>query len=237
MSIKSKVELDSIKNAIKKTLEVHQSIQSQSWVGKSELDIAAFADSLLGERAFATLVGSGANATEVHAFPSQRKIEQNDLIIVDMGAKIDGFCADVTRTFSAGGVLSDEQELIYQIVQAAQKHAIDQVRVGLTLKEIHDSVQAFFTEQLLAYGVLKENELAKLTKLFPHKTSHWIGKEVHEKFPYHTPLQEGMVFTVEPGLYFSADLQIKKYSGIGVRIEDMVLVTEEGCKVLTSQQL
>jgi Xaa-Pro aminopeptidase len=233
MSIKSKVEIEKLKAAARKTREVHELIFQQEWIGRTEKEIADFADQRLGDLSFDTLVGAGIHATEVHAQPGHQIIRQGDLVIVDIGAKVAGFCGDMTRTFSAGGSMSEEQDLIFRIVLAAQEHAFAKVQIGTTLGSIHQAVKEFFGEQLLSHGILGDNDHDKLDSLFPHKTSHWIGREVHEKSPYEAPLCEGMTFTVEPGLYFHPSLGIQKYSGIGVRIEDMVLMTAKGFEVLT----
>jgi len=238
MSIKSKVELEKMKKAIAKTKSAHAEIQRQNWVGRSEIEIAEFAVERIQELAFPTIVGSGWRSTLIHARPTKKIIRKDDIVVVDLGAKADGYCADMTRTFHASGKMSTAQEEIHSLVADAQKVAIQAAIIGSSLQNIHKLVQEFFQQELLRRKILNKSEGKFCKFLFPHRTSHWIGQVVHEKSPYIDKsgndilLREGMAFTIEPGLYFHPRLEIKNYSGIGVRIEDIVHVTQDGAVIL-----
>ena len=238
MSIKSKVQLTKLKVAAKKVSSIHALIAKENWVGLREIDLADFVAKNIAEQSFPVLVGSGWRSTLVHAKPTKKIICRNDLIVIDCGAKADGYCSDMTRTIAATK-MSAEQGLIHEIVQQAQTHAISQVQVGISLQEIHRSVYSFLFAELRKNQILQASDEGLFQKIFPHKTSHWIGTEVHEKSPYldehgqEVKLSEGMVFTIEPGLYFHPQFGLKNYSGIGVRIEDMVVLTRNGAKILT----
>jgi Xaa-Pro aminopeptidase len=173
-------------------------------------------------------------------------MEAGELLLIDAGCEYDYYASDVTRTFPVSGTFSSDQRAVYELVLAAELAAIDTVRPGATQEEVHAVAVRVIAEGLVTLGVLKEpvdkiisEELYK--PWFMHKTGHWLGMDVHDVGLYHRggkprPLEEGMVTTVEPGLYFSAtDERVPPVlRGIGVRIEDDVLVTAGAPRVLTA---
>jgi Xaa-Pro aminopeptidase len=203
------------------------------------------------------IVASGANATVLHYTTNNRRITENDLVLIDAGTEYGYFTGDVTRTLPAGGSFTEEQAAIYQIVLDAQIEAIKAVRPGATFIEPHDRAVRVLTEGLVRLGLLQgdvdeliedgdkftnqEDAPRGYKKFYMHRTSHWLGMDVHDAGPYKVAdewrrLEPGMVLTVEPGLYIAEDLEgvDARYLGIGVRIEDDVLVTEGGNEVLST---
>ena len=185
--------------------------------------------------AYPMLVGSGKRTTIIHASPTRKKIQSGELILIDMGVKVDGFASDITRTWPVDKKFSREQKAIYQIVLNAQKAVLKATKPGETLTGLHQLSREYLLEGLLRHKIVGKDDL---NDVFPHKTSHWIGRLVHDACPYFNEdqtavkLAAGMVFTVEPGLYLKDNYG--KYSNIGIRIEDVVLVTEDGCEVISS---
>jgi len=188
--------------------------------GKTEKEIAAQIDFLLrkegaDKNSFDTIVASGENSSMPHARPQKRKIRTGDAVVLDFGATCDGYSSDLTRTFFVGKI-SKHLSLLYNTVSIAQKKAISRVSPGVKISEIDKAARSYITEK--GFG-----------DYFGHATGHSIGIDVHElpgiNSKNHATLKEGMVFTIEPGIY------IPGFGG--VRIEDMVLVNKKGCEVLT----
>jgi Xaa-Pro aminopeptidase len=196
---------------------------------------------------YAPIVAAGANATVLHYVTNNCRIEADDLLLIDAGAEFGYFTGDVTRTWPASGTFSPAQAEVYQLVLDAQLEAIKMIKPGATFIEPHDRALRVLVEGMLHLGLL-EGEADKIIeegaykKYYMHRTSHWLGMDVHDAGPYKVAdewrkLEAGMVLTVEPGLYIAADLPEAnpRYRGIGVRIEDDVLVTADGCEVLSAR--
>jgi Xaa-Pro aminopeptidase len=164
--------------------------------------------------AFEPIVGAGPNALSLHYKDNAAQIGEEQLLLVDTGAKVDGYCCDVTRTYPASGRYTERQREVYEVVLAAHEAAIAAARPGAMLGDLHAT----------AYEVIDK---AGLAEHFVHGLGHHIGIEGHDVGNLYRPLQAGAVFTVEPGVYIPDEV-------IGVRIEDVVLITEDGCRVLTS---
>jgi len=196
---------------------------------------------------YSSIVGSGPNATVLHYTSNNRRIEEGDLVLIDAGAEFGYYTGDVTRTMPASGRFTEPQAALYQIVLDAQLEAIAAVRPGATFMEPHDRAVRVLTEGLVKVGLLNGDidaliEENSYRKFYMHRTSHWLGMDVHDVGSYKVGdewrcLSPGMVLTVEPGLYIAADLEDTDphYRGIGIRIEDDVLVTESGSEVLSSR--
>jgi len=193
------------------------------------------------------IVAAGANATVLHYTTNNRRIEDGDLLLIDAGTEFGYYTGDITRTFPAAGRFTEEQAAVYQVVLDAQIAAIGAVRPGATFIEPHDRAVRVLTEGMIRLGLL-EGEIEKLIedgeykKFYMHRTSHWLGMDVHDAGPYKVAdewrrLEPGMVLTIEPGLYIAEDIEDvdPRYRGIGVRIEDDVLVTEDGNEVLSAR--
>ncbi len=168
-----------------------------------------------------------------------------ELLLIDAGCEVDGYTADVTRTFPVGARFTDPQRRFYEAVLETQQVAIEMVKPGVTLDEIHDAVVAGLTAHLVRLGIL-EGDPAKLVAdgafkpYYMHRTSHWLGLDVHDVGFYSEngvarPLVPGMVLTIEPGLYVGDGAAAPaQYRGLGVRIEDDILVTDTGYENLTT---
>ncbi|HSD09935.1 MAG TPA: aminopeptidase P N-terminal domain-containing protein [Candidatus Binatia bacterium] len=220
--------------------------------GASEHEIEAtidFAFRRLGGMgpAYPSIVASGPNATILHYTQNSRVLEDGDLLLIDAGAEYDHYCADVTRTYPVASAFSAEQRQIYEIVLTAQKAAIEKVAPGVTFDDVHHAALRILVEGLCALGALsvpvdEAIEKSAYRRFYMHRTSHWLGMDVHDVGKYRLcdksrTLEPGMVLTVEPGLYFSEDGtgEGAQFRGIGIRIEDDVLVTEHAHEVLTAE--
>ena len=195
--------------------------------------------------AYPSIVGSGENACILHYTDNRDRINDGELVLIDAGAEYQGYASDITRTFPANGRFSPAQRQIYELVLAAQTAAIAAVKPGNHWHDPHDAAVRVLTEGLVALGILKGKPGAAIKnraydKYYMHRTGHWLGMDVHDVGDYKVDgawrlLEAGMALTVEPGLYFPAGDRglAKKWWNIGVRIEDDVLVTKDGCEVLS----
>ena len=237
-AVKTKTEIELIRKACGISAKLHLLAMTSNYEGLSESDLAkkikkSYQVSEASGWAYPILIGAGDRSTIIHAKPTQRKIQNDDLILMDAGVKYKGYCSDITRTWPASVRFTKEQKQIYKIVLKAQREVINRVKVKENLNSLHQMSKDYLAEGLLSAGIIKTDDISQV---FPHKTSHWIGKHVHDNCQYYyqdktaVELSAGMVFTVEPGLYFKDH---GKYSNIGVRIEDIVVVTENGCEVLS----
>jgi Xaa-Pro aminopeptidase len=196
--------------------------------------------------AFATIAASGANATVLHYTANTRRMEPGDLLLLDAGARHRNYNADLTRTVPVGGTFSPPQRDVYQAVLDAQRAAIAAARPGATTQDVHFAARDVLVRAMVDLGLV-DGDAAELVhhedrwkRWFPHNTSHWLGLDVHDVGTYGVrgqprPLQPGMVMTIEPGLYIPshADDSPPHLRGIGVRIEDDILITESGADVLS----
>ncbi len=240
---KSKDDLAAMRKAADITAEAHIRAMGATRAGMHEFQVEAMLLETFrahgSERAaYGSIVGSGANATILHYRQNNKKMEQGELLLIDAGAEYDYYAADVTRTFPVGAKFSKEQEAIYQLVLDAQEAGIAKTVKGSTLEQIHTTCVDVITKGLVKLGLL-QGEVEQLVKdeaykpFFMHKTSHWLGMDVHDVGNYYLggkarPLEAGMVLTVEPGIYIARDNDKvpAAFRGIGVRIEDDILVTD-----------
>ncbi|MEO2266502.1 Xaa-Pro aminopeptidase [Pseudoalteromonas sp. YIC-656] len=195
--------------------------------------------------AYGTIVGSGDNATILHYTENESPLKDGDLVLIDSGCELEGYAADITRTFPVNGTFSDAQKAVYNVVLKAQYAALDLVKPGNTLAQAAQVVNRVLTEGLIDLGLL-EGDLEELLEsqayraFYMHGLGHWLGLDVHDVGEYKQdekdrPFEPGMVLTIEPGLYISEDAPVaEQYRGIGIRIEDDVLVTENGHENLTA---
>jgi Xaa-Pro aminopeptidase len=220
-AVKGPDELDAIRRATEITNQVYEALAEEQFSGRTEQELVwrmteLFHEHGADEPAFAIDIAAGSTASSPHAVPGDRVVEEGELVLVDAGAKVDGYCSDCTRTFAVGEV-SDSLREIYDVTREAQQAGLDAVRAGAAGREVDAAARAVIADA--GYG---EN--------FGHGLGHGLGLLVHEA-PNLRPestdtLEAGNVVTVEPGIYLS---------GVGgVRIEDLVVVTEDGCDVLTS---
>lgn len=248
---KSESELAVMRRAGEVSARAHRRAMQVCRPGMYEFQIEAeivheFMRHGLRSPAYSSIVAGGENACVLHYTENKDVLSDGDLLLIDAGAECDGYAADITRTFPVNGRFGEPQRKLYELVLAAQLAAIDMVRPGVTWIEPHDVAVQVLTKGLVKLGLLK-GRVSKLIKdeaykrFYMHRTGHWLGMDVHDVGDYKTdgqwrPLEPGMVLTVEPGLYISRTCEDVDpiWRGIGIRIEDDVLVTKHGCEVLTA---
>ena len=240
---KDAADLEAMKRAAGITQEAHLRAMARTRPGMNECEVEALLLETFrkhgSERpAYHSIVGSGANATILHYIANNREMNKGELLLIDAGCEYGYFASDVTRTFPVGGKFSREQQAIYELVLEAQMEGIARTRIGATVDEVHKACVEVTTRGLVRLGLL-EGEVEKLIEteaykpFFMHRTSHWLGMDVHDVGRYYIdgkprPLEAGMVLTVEPGIYIGRDYDKvpPEWRGIGVRIEDDILVTD-----------
>lgn len=248
---KSPAEVETMRAAARITREAHEAAMRRTRPGMHEYEVEALLLDTFrrhgSERpAYGSIVGSGPNACVLHYRKNDRRIEGGELLLIDAGCEFGYYASDVTRTFPVGRDFSREQQAIYELVLQAQVEGIEATRPGATLDAIHSLDVGIITRGLVKLGLL-QGEPEKLIesegykRFFMHRTSHWLGMDVHDVGAYFEtgkarPLEAGMVLTVEPGIYIAPDdaTVAPEWRGIGVRIEDDVLVTPSGHEVLSA---
>jgi len=246
---KSREELRVMRRSARVAMEAHERAMRACRPGMNEADIhAELLHTFVShqcEPSYLPIVGGGANACVLHYIENNDDLADGDLLLIDAGAEYDGYASDITRTFPVGGKFSAEQRALYDVVLAAQLEAIDHVRAGNQWDEVHDAAVRVVTEGLLELGILEGDpkiiiEEEAFTRLYVHKTGHWLGLDVHDVGEYQIDghsreLEPGMVLTVEPGVYIAADDEAvdARWRGIGIRIEDDVAVTKDEPLVLS----
>jgi len=196
--------------------------------------------------AYNSIVGSGNNACILHYVENTKQMKEGDLVLIDAGCELEHYASDITRTFPVSGKFSPEQKAIYEIVLDAQAAAIDVIQPGNHWNDPHEVSVKVITEGLINLGLL-EGDIDTLIveeqykRFYMHRIGHWLGMDVHDVGDYKIDgewrvLEPGMVMTVEPGIYIAPDetTVAKKWRGIGIRIEDDVVITKSGCEVLSS---
>jgi len=194
--------------------------------------------------AYPPIVAGGERACVLHYVQNDGLLRDRELILIDAGCELDGYAADLTRTFPVNGRFSPEQREVYQLVLAAQAAAIAAVKPGKHWNDPHQAAVKVLTQGLIDLKLIKEGleqaiETESYRKFYMHRTGHWLGLDVHDAGDYKRggdwrALAPGMVLTVEPGCYIRAGENVPaSFAGIGVRIEDDVLVTDTGAEVLT----
>ncbi|MBF2001790.1 MAG: aminopeptidase P N-terminal domain-containing protein [Synechococcales cyanobacterium M58_A2018_015] len=255
--IKSASELERLRKAAEIAVDAHNRARQFAQPGRYEYEVQAEIEHTFRRRgamgpAYPSIVASGANACVLHYTENTRQMQDGDLLLIDAGCAYDYYNSDITRTFPVNGKFTTEQKAIYEIVLEAQLQAIAQIRPGTPYKQIHDTAVRVIVEGLLALNLLQGNIEEIITEekykpFYMHRTGHWLGLDVHDVGVYQhgdVPhnLEPGQVFTVEPGIYISPYLKPAegqpevdpRWHGIGVRIEDDVLVTANGCDILTA---
>jgi Xaa-Pro aminopeptidase len=244
-------ELARMRAAIAIACEAHREAMRTAKPGMHEYEVEALIDYTFRRRgatgwAYPSIVAAGANATILHYTANDCALGADDLLLIDAGAERLGYCADVTRTWPIGRRFAPAQRDCYQAVLAAQLAAIAAAKPGTTLEAIHTRALRVLTEALVAAGLLTGSvdeivEKETYKRFYMHRTSHWLGRDVHDVGRYKVedaprPLEPSMVFTIEPGLYVPADADDvpAAFRGIGIRIEDDVLVTASGVEVLSA---
>ena len=249
---KDNKEIDLIRKAVDIAADAHIEVMKTIKPEMFEYEVEALIDSEFRKGdaympAYPTIVGSGENGTILHYDRNECQIKDGDLVLIDAGCEYKYYSSDITRTIPANGKFTDVQKTVYQTVLDAQLEAIEMIKPGIRFNEPHKKAIEIITSGLVELGLLEGDveeiiEEKEYRKFYMHATSHLLGMEAHDVGKYKVDgesrfLEPGMVFTMEPGIYIGSDLEDvdDKYLGIGIRIEDNVLVTENGCEVLTAK--
>ncbi|NEV63050.1 Xaa-Pro aminopeptidase [Thiorhodococcus minor] len=247
---KSKAEARVMRRAARISAEAHCRLMQLCRPGMHEYDLEAeleHACAVRGARhlAYPSIVGGGKNACVLHYTENAARLEDGDLVLIDAGCELDGYASDITRTFPVNGRFTPPQRALYDLVLKAQLAAIKKARPGARWNEPHEAAVRVLTKGLVALGVL-DGKVGKLIKdeaykpYYMHRTGHWLGMDVHDVGAYKRHgdwrvLEPGMVLTIEPGLYMpSTDAVPEAYRGMGIRIEDDVLITDDGHEILSA---
>lgn len=227
--IKSEKEIAMIKKAIDITNQGIRKMMQNSKPGMKEYQLEAYFDfelKTLGAKrhAFNTIAASGKNAIVLHYEDNNCEMNNGDLILFDLGAEYNNYCADISRTFPVNGRFTERQKEIYNIVLKSQLETIKAVKPGFPYRELNNVTKKVLTEECKKIGLIKEDE--EISKYYYHGVSHYLGLDTHDVGDCETILESGMVLTIEPGLYIEDE-------GIGIRIEDNVVVTDDGCENLS----
>jgi Xaa-Pro aminopeptidase len=247
---KSAQEINLMRRAARISAAAHQRLMRECRPGVMEYQLAASfqhdcAQQGACHQAYNAIVGGGVNGCILHYVENSAALADGDLVLVDAGCELDCYASDITRTFPVNGRFSPAQRALYELVLEAQDAALAKVRPGNHWNDPHDAAVLTLTRGLVRLGLLKgtvkdlvHDETYK--RFYMHRTGHWLGMDVHDVGDYKIDghwrlLEPGMVLTVEPGLYIPADAKgvAKKWRGIGIRIEDDVLVTRDGHEVLS----
>lgn len=248
--IKSDFEVGQTKFALKVTMEAHLKVMQKSCHNIYEHQLEAcimetFYNNGLRHFAYPSIVGGGENACILHYTDNDKVLGKDNLVLIDAGAEYNGYAADITRTIPVNGQFTSDQLSIYSIVLKAQKNAISLIKPGVTWDLLNKEVENTYITELLKLGILQgtydDNVTSKhYKKYYPHSLGHWLGLDVHDAGEYIYQgeprlFEKGMLLTIEPGLYMVPNENLdKKWHNIGVRIEDNILVTEDGCEVLSA---
>ena len=248
--IKESDEMDLMKQAANITTEAHIRAMQSVRPGMYEYQLEAeylYAFNKNGARspAYNSIVGGGNNSCILHYVENNAELQDGDLVLVDAGCEYQYYASDVTRTFPVNGKFSPEQREIYSIVLEAHKQSMEQAKPGNKWNLMHDKSVEVIVEGLLSIGLLQGSrdeiiDKGESSKFYMHRIGHWLGMDVHDVGSYKQdgdwrPLEEGMVMTVEPGIYILDSMEgvDDKWKGIGVRIEDDIAITDSGFEILT----
>ena len=259
--IKSEFEINRMREATHISAEAHELVRKSISTKNNERQIQGILEGFFLEKgtrgpAYNSIVASGDNACILHYTSNNSPLKKDDLLLVDAGCSlIDYYNGDITRTIPIGGKFSKEQKVIYEIVLDAQKNAINNVVLGSNSSNVHHVALTILVEGLKEIGLLKGNteyiiENGLYKHLYMHRTGHWLGLDVHDvgayrMGDYEVPLQNGMILTVEPGIYISDRIPVPdgqpiiedRWKGIGIRIEDDVLVNDQEPEILSEAAL
>jgi len=233
-------EIERMRASARLAATAHARLHAEARPGDTGLALAGRFEALAREggavrMAYDTIAARAEEATTLHATPTRVPLREGDLVLVDAGCELDDYASDITRTWPVSGETTPAQASILGGVVAAQRAAIAEVAPGKTLRDVHARACEILSETCARLGLAGD-----LDRWYPHMTSHWIGLDVHDAGPYEIDgepvrLEEGMVFTVEPGLYVPIDSDAPEaLRGIGVRIEDTMLVTSTGAEILSA---
>ncbi len=229
---KQPIELEAIGKAIAITEKTLKSVSRKTWTDQNtELDIDRelknqFSRHGADDLAFNNVVAAGSNTAVIHHKPDMTKLPKNGLVLLDVGAEYDHYAADISRVYAFGNPTKRMRQ-VFSCAQAALEQALDMLKPGLIHRQFEDAMEHVVGEKLRELGLIKTIDRESVRKYFPTYTSHQLGLDAHDTHDYDSRLEEGMVLAVEPGIYIPEE-------GIGIRIEDDVLITAKGVKVLSN---
>jgi len=231
--IKEQYEIDLIQQAIDITIKGIECMMKNAKPDMMEYEIEAYFDFVLKQngihqKAFQSIAASGKNGTILHYMENNSKAKSGDLILFDVGAQKNWYNGDISRTFPVNGKFTQKQKMVYNIVLEGQKKVIEAIKPGVPFTRLNEILKEHYFEELQKLGIVKTME--DVSKYYYHGVSHYLGAETHDIGNRQKLLQQNMVLTVEPGLY------IEEWD-IGIRIEDDVVVTENGCRVLSENMI
>lgn len=233
--IKSKEEIAEMRKAIEITIDGVEALMKNSKVGMKEYELEAYFDFICKTKgskdfAFNTIAAAGKNATTLHYVENNSELKNNDLILFDLGAQWNYYNADITRTFPINGKFTPRQKEVYESVLRVNKAVISKLKPGVDYKELNSWATELIAEECIKLGIIKEKD--EVRKYYWHSIGHNLGLDTHDVEPQgrNFIFEEGMVFTVEPGIYIEEE-------EIGIRIEDDILITKDGCEVLTKNMI
>ncbi|MBT3195754.1 MAG: M24 family metallopeptidase [Candidatus Ruthia sp.] len=239
--IKDKSEVKLMQKAADISVAAHQLAMQKTQADLFEFEVASIFDAEFRknntEHAYTPIVAGGENACVLHYIENNKVLNDGDLLLIDAGCEVQGYASDITRTFPVNGVFSKAQRQVYQIVLDAQLAAIESIKPSVMVVKPHQIATQVIQQGLIDLGILQAD--GDLSQFYMHGTGHYLGLDVHDVGAYqknkqHRQYEAGMVTTVEPGIYIRKDDKINPiYWGIGIRIEDDVLITDNGNKVLT----
>jgi Xaa-Pro aminopeptidase len=219
--IKQPVEIEQIQRAIDITE------QTLSKLHKRGCAITGAFRKANAHHAYQPIVAAGSNACTLHYIKNDGSIPENSLLLLDVGAEVNNYAADITRTYAVGTPTKRQQQ-VFDAVIAVQQFAIGKLKIGTDMRQYEEVVMQFMGEKLRELGLIKLIENETVRKYYPHATSHFLGLDVHDIADYERPLEAGTVLTVEPGIYIPEE-------GIGIRIEDNIIMEDDGPRVLSSK--
>lgn len=228
--VKQRPELDAIQEAIDITAKSLAGIKQKLTTFSNEFEIEAtlsydFRMAGAAGHAFDPIVASGKRACQIHPTDNNSPLGSNELLVLDVGAEVNHYAADITRTFALGKI-SKRQQQVFNAVKEVQEYAFGLLKPGIVIRDYEQQIEQIMGEKLRELGLIKTIEHDQVRHYYPHATSHFMGIDVHDAGDYDRPLEPGVVLTVEPGIYIPEE-------GIGVRIEDDVIVTEKGIRILS----
>lgn len=244
-------ELDAMRRAIAVSCEAHKDAMRRARGGMMEWEIEALVDYAFRSRgaagpSYPSIIASGPNAATLHYIHNDRQMQSGELLLIDAGCEYDFYASDVTRTFPIGARFNSAQRALYSVVLEAQRRGIEAVKPGVRFDEVHEAAVRVLVAGMIDLGLVKGPfdgaiKSGAYRRYYMHRTSHWLGMDVHDVGLYRVggnsrALEPSMVLTVEPGIYVSPDDQDAPahFRGVGIRIEDDVLVTPQGHEVLTA---
>jgi Xaa-Pro aminopeptidase len=244
-------EIEAMRRAIAISCEAHKDAMRRARGGMMEWEIEALVDYAFRSRgaagpSYPSIIASGPNAATLHYIQNDRQMQAGELLLIDAGCEYDFYASDVTRTFPVGARFNPAQRALYSVVLEAQRRGIESIKPGVRFDDVHEAALRVLVEGMIDLGLVKGPiddaiKSGAYRRYYMHRTSHWLGMDVHDVGVYRVggssrALEPSMVLTVEPGIYVSSDDENapQDMRGVGIRIEDDVMVTATGYEVLTA---